>query len=116
MNRLGIFGLILWLIWSYQSNSLLAMECRQCSAPLHEHDYNCPKCGALTARTREDLQKTDPRTTKTLAWLLLVLGVAGVGFVIANSDTDWYSPLNYIYPAMVLAAGTVAMISGLRAK
>ena len=116
MNRLGIFCRSLWLIPSDKSNSLLAMECRQCSAPLHEHDYNCPKCGALTARTREDLQKTDPRTTKTLAWLLLALGVAGVGFVIANSDTDWYSPLNYIYPAMVLAAGTVAMISGLRAK
>ncbi|MDG2496786.1 MAG: hypothetical protein P8M68_01220 [Aquiluna sp.] len=92
------------------------MECRQCSADINQHDYNCPKCGALTARTKEDLQKTDPRTTKALAWLLLVLGVAGVGFVIANSATDWYSPLNFIPPAMVLVAGTVAMISGLRTK
>jgi hypothetical protein len=47
---------------------------------------------------------------------LLALGVAGVGFVIANSATDWYSPLNFIPPAMVLIAGGLALISALRAK
>ena len=98
------------------SNRLWVMECRQCSTALNEHDYDCPKCGALTTRTKEDLQKTDPRSTKTLAWLLLALGVAGVGFVIANSGTDWYSPLNFIPPAMVLVAGVAALISGLRAR
>ena len=51
-----------------------------------------------------------------IAWLLLALGVAGVVFVIANSATDWYSPLNFIPPAMVLIAGGLALISALRAK
>jgi hypothetical protein len=47
---------------------------------------------------------------------LLALGVAGVAFVIANSATDWYSPLNFIPPAMVIIAGGFALISALRTK
>jgi len=92
------------------------MKCKNCQADISEFDFNCPSCGITTAQTREDLQKTDPRSTRVIAWLLLALGVAGVGFVIANSATDWYSPLNFIPPAMVLVAGGLALISALRAK
>jgi hypothetical protein len=92
------------------------MKCKNCQSDISESDFNCPSCGRTTAQSREDLQKIDPQSTKVIAWLLLALGVAGVGFVIANSATDWYSPLNFIPPAMVLIAGGLALISALRAK
>jgi hypothetical protein len=92
------------------------MKCTNCQADIAESDFNCPSCGKTTAKSREDLQKIDPGSTKIVAWLLIALGIAGVGFVIANSATDWYSPLNFIPPAMVLIAGGLALISALRAK
>jgi uncharacterized membrane protein YvbJ len=92
------------------------MKCKNCQSDISESDFNCQSCGKTTAQSREDLQKIDPQSTKVIAWLLLALGVAGVVFVIANSATDWYSPLNFIPPAMVLIAGGLALISALRAK
>ena len=92
------------------------MKCKNCQSEISESDFNCPSCGKTTAQSREYLQKIDPQSTKVIAWLLLALGVAGVVFVIANSATDWYSPLNFIPPAMVLIAGGLALISALRAK
>ncbi len=92
------------------------MKCKNCQSEISESDFNCPSCGKTTAQSREDLQKIDPQSTKVIAWLLLGLGVAGVVFVIANSATDWYSPLNFIPPAMVIIAGGLALISALRAK
>jgi uncharacterized membrane protein YvbJ len=92
------------------------MKCKNCQSEISESDFNCPSCGKTTAQSREDLQKIDPQSTKVIAWLLLALGGAGVVFVIANSATDWYSPLNFIPPAMVLIAGGLALISALRAK
>ena len=92
------------------------MKCKNCQIDISESDFNCPSCGKTTAQSREDLQKIDPQSTKVIAWLLLALGVAGVVFVIANSATNWYSPLNFIPPAMVLIAGGLALISALRAK
>ena len=92
------------------------MKCKNCQSDISKSDFNCPSCGKTTAQSREDLQKIDPQSTKVIAWLLLALGVAGVAFVIANSATDWYSPLNFIPPAMVLIAGGLALISALRAK
>ena len=92
------------------------MKCKNCQSEISESDFNCPSCGKTTAQSREDLQKIDPQSTNVIAWLLLALGVAGVVFVIANSATDWYSPLNFIPPAMVLIAGGLALISALRAK
>ena len=92
------------------------MKCKNCQSEISESDFNCPSCGKTTAQSREDLQNIDPQSTKVIAWLLLALGVAGVVFVIANSATDWYSPLNFIPPAMVLIAGGLALISALRAK
>jgi len=71
------------------------MKCKNCQSDISESDFNCPSCGRTTAQSREDLQKIDPQSTRVIAWLLLALGVAGVVFVIANSATDWYSPLNF---------------------
>ncbi|MDE0868365.1 MAG: hypothetical protein OSA22_05130 [Aquiluna sp.] len=92
------------------------MKCKNCQSEISESNFNCPSCGKTTAQSREDLQKIDPQSTRAIAWLLLALGVAGVAFVIVNSATDWYSPLNFIPPAMVLIAGGLALISALRAK
>lgn len=90
------------------------MKCKECSAPISEFDTNCRSCGKLTAATREDLQKSDPRTTKAISWALIVMGLLGFVFVIANSWTDWYSGLDYVAPASVLLVGVISLLANKR--
>jgi hypothetical protein len=92
------------------------MTCKKCSATISEFDTNCQSCGALTATTREDLQKTDPRSTKAISWALIVMGGLGLIFVIANSWTDWYSGLDYVAPTAVLLVGGITLFAASRKK
>lgn len=87
------------------------MECKECYEPISEFDTNCQSCGALTATTREDLQKVDPRSAKAISWSLIVMGALGLVFVIANSWTDWYSGLDYVAPVGVLAVGVITLLT-----
>ena len=68
-------------------------------------ELNCPECGTIAARTRADLQKTDPAVTRGIAWALIAMGLMGLVFVIANSWTDWYSGLDYVGPVGLLLLG-----------
>jgi hypothetical protein len=92
------------------------MTCKECAATISEFDTNCQSCSALTATTREDLQKTDPRSTKAISWALIVMGGLGLIFVIANSWTDWYSGLDYVAPTAVLLVGGITLIASSRKK
>jgi hypothetical protein len=38
------------------------------------------------------------------------MGLAGYGFVIANSQTDWFSALDFVAPTVVLLAGIAGVI------
>lgn len=90
------------------------MTCTECSAPISEFDTNCRSCGALTATTREDLQKIDPRSAKAISWSLIAMGGLGLVFVIANSWTDWYSGLDYVAPTAVLIIGAITLYTNSR--
>jgi hypothetical protein len=63
------------------------MNCPHCNEAITESDFNCPACGKLTARTREDLNRIDPRSSKGIAGALIGMGVLGYVFVIANKTT-----------------------------
>ena len=87
------------------------MKCTKCSAELSANDLNCPSCDQITARTREDLQRIDPKVSKAIAWSLIAMGLLGLIFVIANSWTDWYSGLDYVAPISLLIVGSLALVS-----
>jgi hypothetical protein len=87
------------------------MKCTNCQAKLAETDLNCPSCDQITARTREDLQKVDPKVNRAIAWSLIAMGIGGLVFVIANSWTDWYSGLDYVAPISLLIVGLIALFS-----
>ncbi|MEN9954624.1 MAG: hypothetical protein RLZZ41_288 [Actinomycetota bacterium] len=87
------------------------MKCTNCQEELAETDLHCPSCNQITARTREDLQKIDPRLNKAIAWSLIAMGLLGLVFVISNSWTDWYSGLDYVAPISLLIVGSIALFS-----
>jgi hypothetical protein len=87
------------------------MKCTKCQVELAETDLNCPNCDQITARTREDLQKVDPKVNRAIAWSLIAMGIGGLVFVIANSWTDWYSGLDYVAPISLLIVGFIALFS-----
>ncbi|NBU23717.1 MAG: hypothetical protein EBS38_07420 [Actinobacteria bacterium] len=85
------------------------MNCPHCNAEISEHDFNCPSCHKLTARTREDLNRVDPRVTRGIGFSLIAVGGLGFVFVIANSWTDWFSGLDFVGPLALLLAGVFAL-------
>jgi hypothetical protein len=92
------------------------MKCKNCGFAVPANDLNCPDCGAITARTKADLQKTDPAMTRGIAWALVAMGIFGLIFVIANSWTDWYSGLDYVGPVALLLLGGFAFFVASRKK
>ena len=87
------------------------MKCPNCQATIAETDLSCPSCDQITARTREDLQKIDPKVNKAIAWALIAMGLMGLVFVVSNSWTDWYSGLDYVAPVFLLVVGGLALLS-----
>jgi hypothetical protein len=87
------------------------MKCNNCGQTVPQDELNCPACGSIAARTKADLQKTDPGMTKAIAWALIAMGLGGLVFVIANSWTDWYSGLDYVAPVGLLLIGAVVLVT-----
>ena len=87
------------------------MNCKNCGEAVPKNELNCLACGTVAAKTKADLQKTDPAMTKGIAWALIAMGVFGLIFVIANAWTDWYSGLDYVAPVFLLIVGGLALFS-----
>ena len=87
------------------------MNCKNCGEAVPKNELNCLSCGTIAARTKADLQKTDPAMTKGIAWALIAMGVFGLIFVIANAWTDWYSGLDYVAPILLLVVGAGALFT-----
>ena len=96
------------------ANKLPIMKCKNCGEAVPTADLNCPACGALAARTKADLQKTDPAMTKGIAWALIAMGIFGLVFVVANAWTDWYSGLDYVGPVGLLLLGGATLFAASR--
>jgi hypothetical protein len=80
------------------------------------NELNCLDCGTIAARTKADLQKTDPAMTAAIGWALIAMGVFGLIFVIANAWTDWYSGLDYVGPVGLLLIGSAVIYTASRKK
>lgn len=87
------------------------MNCKNCGQAVPNTELNCPACGTIAARTKADLQKTDPAMTGAISWALIAMGVLGLIFVVANSWTDWYSGLDYVGPVGLLLLGGVILLT-----
>ncbi len=81
------------------------MTCPHCNEAISPTDCDGAACGKPVARTREELNRIDVRTSKGIAWALVGMGLAGYLFVIINSQTDWFSALDFVAPTAVLLAG-----------
>jgi hypothetical protein len=79
-------------------------------------ELNCLDCGTIAARTKADLQKTDPAMTSAIGWALIAMGVFGLIFVIANAWTDWYSGLDYVGTVGLLLIGGAVIYTASRKK
>ncbi len=86
------------------------MNCPHCEAAIQKSDLTCPECDRSTARIREELRRGDVGSSKGIAWSLVAMGLAGYVFVIANSQTDWFSALDFVAPTAVLLAGIAGLI------
>ncbi len=86
------------------------MNCPHCEAAIQKSDLTCPECDRPTAKTRDELWRGDVGTSKGIAWALVAMGLAGYGFVIANSQTDWFSALDFVAPTAVLLAGLAGLL------
>jgi uncharacterized membrane protein YvbJ len=87
------------------------MKCQNCGEAVPQNELNCPACGSIAARTKADLQKTDPVMTRGIAWALIAMGIFGLIFVVANSWTDWYSGLDYVGPVGLLLLGGAVLLT-----
>ena len=88
------------------------MNCKNCGETVPTTELNCPACGTVAARTKADLQKTDPDMTAGIGWAVIAMGVFGLIFVISNAWTDWYSGLDYVGPVgLLLIGGAVLFMS-----
>jgi hypothetical protein len=92
------------------------MKCKNCGAQVPANELNCLDCGAIAARTKADLQKTDPAMTGAIGWALIAMGMFGLIFVIANAWTDWYSGLDYVGPVGLLLIGGAVLYAVSRKK
>lgn len=86
------------------------MNCPHCEAAIQKSDLTCPECDRPTARIREELRRGDVGSSNGIAWSLVAMGLAGYVFVIANSQTDWFSALDFVAPTAVLLAGIAGLI------
>ncbi len=86
------------------------MNCPHCEAEIQKSDINCPECDRPTAKSREELGRGDVGASKGVAWALVAMGLAGFVFVIANSQTEWFSALDFVAPSVVLLAGIAGVI------
>ena len=92
------------------------MNCSKCDAAITESNGKCSKCGNLEVTKAISPDQIDFKTSAAIAWAMIVVGVLGLGFVIANSATDWYSGLDYVAPAFILVVGVLSLFWAVKRK
>jgi hypothetical protein len=90
------------------------MNCPNCQKEVDASDLRCPECGILLAKTKEDLYRQNTNTAAGVGWAMIAVGVLGFGFVIANSWTDWFSSLDFVGPALLVAVGAGILMTAKR--
>ena len=86
------------------------MTCPNCGKEVLEQAISCGSCGEKLPSRAARPQEIDQKTASGVAWTLVVMGVLGFGFVVANSWTDWYSGLDYVGPGLLIIVGVANLI------
>jgi len=86
------------------------MKCASCQTENEPQDLSCIECGNSLARTEEDLQKVDPKSTAVIGYALGGIGFVALFFVTINLNALSLSGLDYLIPMVLLVLGTGIVI------
>lgn len=82
------------------------MKCANCQTENDPIELSCTQCGKSLARTKEDLERVDPRSTAVVGYALGGLGLAALVFVTVNMRALSLSGLDYLVPMILTILGT----------
>ena len=82
------------------------MKCANCQTENDPTELSCTQCGKSLARTKEDLERVDPRSTETIGIAVGSMGLIGLFFVTLNMNALTLSGLDYVVPVLLLVVGT----------
>lgn len=82
------------------------MNCAHCNQELKSEDIVCGSCGKNVIRSKNDLNKVDPKSTAIIGWALFAVGALSMVFVIGNMNLLGLSGLDFVVPTGLLAIGT----------
>ena len=82
------------------------MKCANCQSENDPIELSCTQCGKSLARTKEDLERVDPRSTEAIGIAVGSMGLIGLFFVTLNMNALTLSGLDYVVPVLLLVVGT----------
>ena len=82
------------------------MKCANCHTENDSIELSCTECGKSLARTKEDLERVDPRSTEAIGIAVGLMGLIGLFFVTLNMNALTLSGLDYAVPFFLLVVGT----------
>ncbi len=82
------------------------MKCANCQTENELSELSCIKCGKSLARTKEDLERVDPKSTEAIGIAVGSMGLIGLFFVTLNMNALELSGLDYLVPVLLLVVGT----------
>lgn len=81
------------------------MKCASCQTENDPIELSCVECGKSLARTQEDLERVDPRSTEVIGIAVGSMGLIGFFFVTVNISALTLSVADYVVPAVLLLGG-----------
>jgi hypothetical protein len=81
------------------------MKCLSCQTENDPIELSCTECGKSLARTPEDLERVDPRSTEVIGIAVGSLGLIGLFFVTLNISALTLSGADYVVPVLLMVVG-----------
>lgn len=81
------------------------MNCSSCNAENYPQELSCRECGKSLARSQEDLQKVDPKSTALIGYAIGGVGFVTLFFVTINLEALTLSSQDYLIPLLLTALG-----------
>jgi len=81
------------------------MKCVNCQSENDPIELSCTQCGKSLARTKEDLERVDPKSTAVIGYALGGLGFVALFFVTINLNVLALTSLDYLVPIILIVLG-----------
>ena len=82
------------------------MKCANCQTENDPKELSCLECGKSLAKTKEDLERVDPKSTSVIGYALGGLGFVALFFVTINLNVLALTSLDYLVPIILIVLGT----------